>query len=282
MAKKPRGSININGKTYKSYEDFALRGRGCATLRPNHYQIERNDEALRAARIDTERMGEIEIDVQFIHIVNGNKGHITEARRKQQVEVLNNAFGPAGIRFTYVPEQVKVHDDAKWFDHGSAVERQAKAALRASPERHLNFYTAGLRGGLLGWATFPWELDGDRDRDGVVILHSTLPGGPAGSFNLGMTAVHEVGHWLGLFHTFQGGCDAFGDHVGDTASHAGPNVGKPDDTLPHNACRAGEKAPVHNYMNYTHDAWVNEFTEGQLSRIKQHVAQYRGGFMEEE
>lgn len=278
MSKK----FELNNIEFESFEEFVRDGRGCGTTRPNNYQIKRNDERLKRSRVDANSIRKVLINVQFFHITSSGKGVVIEETRVQQIAILNECFRVADIEFKYDPKSVKSVESSEWFamDLGSSAEHHAKSSLHASPERNLNFYTAGLAPRLLGWATFPWDLEGNRDHDGVVIQCNTLPGGSAVPFNLGMTAVHEVGHWLGLYHTFQGGCNSIGDHVNDTVAHSSPNFGKPvPGDSQNNACNIGQQAPIFNYMNYVDDDIMREFTPQQIHRMKMHIGEYRPGFI---
>ena len=125
-----------------------------------------------------------------------------------------------------------------------------------------------LGGGLLGYAQFP---GGPAATDGVVILHTAFgtTGTAAAPFNLGRTATHEIGHWLNLRHIW--GDDGNGctgdDFVADTPNAAGPNTGMP--AFPHVTCGNGPNGDLFmNYMDYTDDAGMFMFTNGQVTRMQ--------------
>ena len=132
--------------------------------------------------------------------------------------------------------------NAGWFKAAapSTSEQTAmKKKLRSGGPGVLNVFTVSFdtTDGLLGYSEFPASYHDDPTNDGVTLRYSTLPGGTYTRFNLGRTATHEVGHWVGLYHTFEGGCDGQGDHVSDTPPEATPASGCPSkrDTCKPNA-----------------------------------------------
>jgi hypothetical protein len=208
--------------------------------------------------------GSILVDT-YVHIICSDSG-VCAANANQvndQMNVLVAAF--ANTPYAFQLAGVTYTNNSSWLAAGpdTTAERQMKSVLRQGDKGDLNLYISNPGGGLLGWATFPsWVAD--LEDDGVVLLGASLPGGSASPYNLGDTATHEVGHWLGLYHTFQGGCNGEGDYVSDTPAVRSPNSGCPVGT---DSCRRDPgDDDVFNYMDYTTDACMYRFTEGQIIR----------------
>ncbi|KAG6849220.1 hypothetical protein H0H93_010342 [Arthromyces matolae] len=105
------------------------------------------------------------------------------------------------------------------------------------------------------------------------------------------TLTHEAGHWFGLYHTFQSGCSEEGDYVDDTPPEADPAYGCPigrdtckSDNLPDPireeslsvSCAVAElRTSTDNFMDYSDDSCMNQFTAGQAVRMKEQLRTYR-------
>ncbi len=220
----------------------------------------------------------------YFHVINNgsgiSNGDVSTQMINDQMNVLNSAFASWGWAFNLI--SVDRTTNATWYAncYGSS-ENAMKSALRQGSADDLNIYTCSPSGGILGYATFPSSYNSAPSRDGVVLLYSSLPGGSASPYNLGDTGTHEVGHWMGLYHTFQGGCNrnatSGGDFVADTPAEKSPAYGCPGGRDSCTGNRFPGNDPIDNFMDYTDDYCMFKFTGGQDSRMDSQFTAYRFG-----
>ncbi|KAF9006750.1 hypothetical protein BDQ17DRAFT_1465759 [Cyathus striatus] len=217
----------------------------------------------------------------FFHVISQNEtlegGNVPDSQLVDQINVMNEAYTPAGISWVLAGTTRTVN--ATWFNEVAPLgihQTTMKKVLRVGGARDLNVYTVGFSqgdgAGLLGYSTFPSTYASNPLDDGIVILYSSVPGGTTVPYDLGQTLTHEAGHWVGLYHTFEGGCGPTGDRVADTPSEAGPAFGCP---IGRDSCLSEGVDPIHNFMDYSDDACMSEFTPGQIERMKAQISTYR-------
>nr|AJD23184.1 metalloprotease 1 [Onygena corvina] len=189
---------------------------------------------------------------------------------------MNSAYGPAGINFKLM--NVSRTENARWA--AGMDEFSMKSTLRKGSYSALNIYFApNLSGGLLGFCYFPKAdlYPYDKIVDGCVIFSSTVPGGDRARFNEGKTATHEVGHYMGLYHVFNeknGDCSKDGDMVDDTPIQGTKTSGCPAGK---DSCPAPGLDSIHNFMDYSDDSCMTEFTPGQNARMQMMWQKFRAG-----
>lgn len=214
----------------------------------------------------------------YFHVINKgsgiSNGDISTSMINSQMSVLNAAYGGWGWQFNLV--SVDRTTNATWYNgcYGSS-ESAMKSALRQGSADDLNIYTCNPSSGILGYATFPSSYNSAPSKDGVVILYASLPGGGAAPYDEGDTATHEVGHWMGLYHTFQGGCSKNNDYVSDTPAERSPAYGCPVGRNTCSGSRYPGNDPITNFMDYTDDSCMFQFTSGQDSRMDSQFTTYR-------
>lgn len=159
----------------------------------------------------------------YFHVVSPSatagpkRGDVSDASLLAQMKVLNATYSSAGFQFRLEAVTRVISSSFATAEVASDAERAMKKALRRGGRDALNIYITSPPA-LLGWSSFPESARDDREYDGVVIGFYTLPGSTMKPYNMGMTMAHEVGHWLGLLHTFEGqACSGLGDRVGDVS-----------------------------------------------------------------
>jgi hypothetical protein len=232
-----------------------------------------------------------------VHVVyNTTQENISDAQIQSQITVLNQDFrklnadvantpaafaglaGDSQIEFCLASVDpngnatngvLRVPTTATSFGTNNTVKSSTSGGSNAwNASRYLNMWVCDISGSILGYAQFP---GGSASTDGVVIDYQYFGtiGTATAPFNKGRTATHEVGHWLNLFHIW--GDDGTGctgsDQVTDTPNAAGSNVGCP--AFPRVTCSNGPNGDMFmNYMDYTDDACMYMFSNGQVSRMR--------------
>lgn len=247
--------------------------RGCATKDLPQAEIDA-DLARMAQWEETAAITASHVIPVYWHIIRSSSGAggVTSTQIANSISVLNAAYAASSFSFQLVATDTS-NNDAWYTTTGGTAESQMKSALRQGGSNALNVYSNNMGSGLLGWATFPSSYASSPSLDGVVILQTSVPGGSAAPYNQGDTLTHEVGHWMGLYHTFQGGCSKSNDGVSDTPQEKSPAFGCP---VNRDTCARDPGAdPIRNFMDYTDDSCMNTFSAGQNARMNAQWNSYR-------
>jgi hypothetical protein len=260
----------------------------CGTRQPTFEEVEQIEQQIGAVRARGKVKSTITIPVWFHVISRGSgfaNGELSEAMIRAQLRVLEDSYagrtGGAGSGFGFELAGVTRTTNATWFASLATdfeLELHVKQLLRRGGPETLNIYTVD-GGPYLGFAYFPSVLTSPSFAalDGVVLDWRSLPGGSFEIYSEGDTATHEVGHWLALYHTFDGKCSAKGDFVADTPAEFSPAFFCP---VGRDSCSGASKPgldPIFNFMDYTQDSCMFQFTGGQVQRMQAAWAAFRAG-----
>ncbi|KAK9418446.1 putative Extracellular metalloprotease [Seiridium unicorne] len=268
---------------FSAFVASAAAVQRCAAPEPTEEQLEISmqmaaDEANHLAATGDQFHIEATIatNVYFHVVASGTTvaaGYLTNATLDDQLDVMNEAYAPHGISFTDAGRDWTIN--ANWAKDGA--ETAMKTALHKGTYADVNIYFVPTMDAF-GYCYLPQTVSSNAIliQDGCTILSSTVPGGAETDYNYGYTVVHEVGHWFGLYHTFQGACGTVGDSVADTPPEKTAASGCP---ATRDTCTGGGTDPIHNYMDYSDDTCYTEFTAGQQTRMYSQWNTYRSKYV---
>ena len=258
----------------------------CGTRQPSLDEVGQLEQTI--ARGRGKAKGTVTIPV-WVHVINKGagfaNGDLSDTLIRRQLQVLDDSFlghtGGAASGFEFELVGVTRTTNQTWFEMMAldlGVEFEAKRALKRGGPETLNIYTVD-GGPYLGFAYYPTIVTDPiyAVLDGVVLDWRSVPGGTFAIYSEGDTATHEVGHWLALYHTFEGKCGSKNDYVADTPAEFGPAFLCP---VGRDTCAGASKPgldPIFNFMDYTQDSCMYMFTTGQTQRMQAAWVAFRAG-----
>jgi hypothetical protein len=226
-----------------------------------------------------------------VHILEYGNSTITDARVHSQIAALNRDFRKRNADTSKIPDRfknfaadieiefalatadpkgrattgiIRKKTSVKLWELDDKIKFSASGGSNAwDPTSYLNIWVGPMYR-VLGYSSEP---GGPLETDGVVINPSAFgTTGAAAPFNLGRTATHEVGHWLGLIHMW-GDAYCGDDLVSDTPPQSIYTVGCPSGMR--FSCNNGPNGTMYmNYMDFADDACMQLFTHGQKERMR--------------
>ena len=289
-----QGRIHTDGGSFNSFSDYVRSDyfrdhrRRCLVKRaPLVADLYRNSRSSSDCSLFRTIIRDEYIPVRTIllpvvfHVIQNGEGTgaLSDQRIVDQVAVLNEDFGAldgslgepgTNTRIGFVLAGITRSSNSSWFNDRD--EMDYKQELAWDPERYVNIYTNSASG-YLGYSYYAQEAAGEM-YDGIVVLYEVVGGRNNGAdiYDQGRTLVHEMGHYLGLLHTFEDGCTnsyQSGDLIVDT----NPEAEEHYTCVQTDSC--GVADPIHNYMNYTPDRCMDRFTREQANRMICTVINYR-------
>mgnify|MGYP001215625486 CR=1 FL=1 len=266
---------SIDGDFFK--EEFSYPNQRiipCATPDPTVEQIIQSKAEVDEWLMQNENRNRNQVVVYVIwHVIyaSDGTGNISDNRIIAQIEAMNQEFQNNNSNIFFSLDSINRVENTEWFTgwayFGDALDDEGMQELHYDPAHYLNIYSAQLydsgAGSLvtLGYTAFPTNLSETSYMQGFTLDHRAVSGGLYGS----QSAVHEAGHYFGLYHTFQTNCLAPDDAVDDTPRNDENYLQTCNiqDTCPNDP----GNDPVENHMNYSGDNCQDTFTPGQNDRM---------------
>lgn len=236
----------------------------------------------------------IPVVVYVVHtgVPVGVNENISDQQVNSQISALNIAFSGQGVQFCLATKQGTttfsgptpgiIRIASGLTNHLTSQENALKALSSLQDDRYLRIWVVkdiDNNSGVAGYARFPGTVP--PALDGIVMRYDVFGdvatcgcSGLLQNYDQGKILAHEVGHYLYLYHTFQGGCTGFGTGNCNTAGDLvcdTPQIPVADSGCPTlgsvSSCSTGTSALTNNEMDYTNDVCRNAFTAGQVANM---------------